>query len=58
MNTTVAISLAPEELSELDCLRREQSTSRAEVLREALRWYARWGELLPVEDPIGEESDP
>ena len=43
MSTTVAISLAPEELSELDLLRREQGISRAEVLHEALRWYARGG---------------
>jgi len=58
MSTTVAISLAPAELSEVDQLRREQGISRAEVFREALRWYARWGELMPVEDPIGEEIDP
>ena len=58
MSTTVALSLAPEELSELDQLRRDQGVSRGEVLREALHWYARWGELLPVDDPIGEEIEP
>lgn len=58
METTIATTLAPEELLELDQLRRDQGVSRGEVLREALRWYARWGELLPVEDPIGEEIEP
>lgn len=57
MSTTVAISLAPEELSELDGLRRDQGVSREEAIRDALRWYVRWGERLPVEDPIGEEIE-
>lgn len=56
--TTVATSLPQDELTELDRLRREQGTSRAEVVREAVRWYARWGELLPLEDPISEEIEP
>lgn len=53
MSRTIAISLAPEEISELDAFRRDQGVSREEAIRDALRWYVRWGELLPVEDPIG-----
>jgi metal-responsive CopG/Arc/MetJ family transcriptional regulator len=58
MSTTIAISMAPEELSELDDLRRRQGISRAEAVREALRWYARWADVLPPEDPITDEIEP
>ena len=59
MSTTVAISLPQEELAELDDLRRDQRASRAEVIREALRWYVQWAELLPFEDPVADdEVDP
>jgi metal-responsive CopG/Arc/MetJ family transcriptional regulator len=58
MSTTVAITLPPEELSELDSLRRSQGVSRAEAICEAVRWYARWGERLPFEDPIADEVEP
>jgi len=58
MSTTVAITLPPEELSELDGLRRHQGVSRAEAIREAVRWYARWAERLPIEDPIADEIEP
>lgn len=57
MSTTVAISLPPEDLSELDDLRRDEGISRAEALREALHWYARWAERLPFEDPIADEIE-
>jgi len=56
MSTTVAISLGPDELSELDAFRRSQGVSRAEAVREAVRWYARWADRLPFEDPIAEET--
>jgi len=58
MSTTIAISPAPEEMSELDDFRRDQGVSREEAIRDALLWYVRWGEVLPVEDPIGEEIEP
>lgn len=58
MSTTVAISLPPEELSELDALRRRQGVSRAEAVRDALRWYARWADVLPSEDPIADDIEP
>lgn len=58
MSTTIAISLAPEEISELDAFRRDQGVSREEAVRDALRWSVRWGERLPVDDPIGEEIEP
>ena len=41
-----------DELAELDQLRREQGVSRAEAVREAIRWYVRFAELLPVEDGL------
>ena len=56
MSTTVAISLPKEELAELDGLRR--GVSRAEVIRDALRWYVHWAERLPFEDPIADEIEP
>ena len=58
MSTTVAISLPPEELSELDDLSRRQGVSRAEALREALRLYVRWADVLPPEDPTADEIEP
>jgi len=58
MSTTIAISLTPEELSELDDSRRDRGVSREEAVHDALRWYVRWGEQLSLEDPIGEEIDP
>jgi metal-responsive CopG/Arc/MetJ family transcriptional regulator len=58
MSTTVAISLPQEELAELDDLRRDLSVTRAEVIRDALRWYVHWAERLPFEDPIADEIEP
>jgi metal-responsive CopG/Arc/MetJ family transcriptional regulator len=58
MDTTIATILPPDELEELDRLRRSQGISRAEAIREALRWYGRWAERLPFEDPIAEEIEP
>lgn len=50
MDTTIATSLTPDELAALDRFRRCQGVSRAEALREAVRWYARWADRLPLED--------
>jgi metal-responsive CopG/Arc/MetJ family transcriptional regulator len=57
MTTTVAISLPQDELAELDELRRDRGVSRAEAIHEAVRWYVRWAELLPFEDPIADEIE-
>jgi len=58
MSTTVAISLSPEELAELDNLRRSQRTSRAEAICDAVRFYTYWAELLPFEDLGTDEIEP
>ena len=57
MSKTIAISLPPDELTELDAFRRGHGVSRTEAIREALRWYARWAEQLPIEDPIAEDIE-
>jgi metal-responsive CopG/Arc/MetJ family transcriptional regulator len=57
MTTTVAVSLPQEELSELDELRRDRGVSRAEAIRDAVRWYVRWGDRLPFEDPAADEIE-
>jgi metal-responsive CopG/Arc/MetJ family transcriptional regulator len=58
MSTTVAVCLPQEELAELDDLRRNRRLSREEAICEAVRWYLRWSDRLPYEDPIGDERDP
>jgi metal-responsive CopG/Arc/MetJ family transcriptional regulator len=55
---SIATSLAPDEVQELDQLRREQGISRAEAVRDAVRWYVRWAERLPFEDPAADEIEP
>jgi metal-responsive CopG/Arc/MetJ family transcriptional regulator len=57
MSTTVAVPFPPDELAELDDLRRNQRVSREEAICEAVRWYLRWGDRLPVEDPAAEDPD-
>ena len=57
MSTTVAISLPEDELAELDELSRGHGVSRTDAVREAVRWYARWGEKLPLEDPTEDDSE-
>jgi metal-responsive CopG/Arc/MetJ family transcriptional regulator len=56
--TTIATSLPQDELAQFDEMRRDQGLSRAEAIREALRLYVRWADLLPSEDLIAEELDP
>jgi metal-responsive CopG/Arc/MetJ family transcriptional regulator len=48
--TTIATSLPQDELAQLDEIRRDQGLSRAEAVREALRFYVRWADMLPSED--------
>jgi metal-responsive CopG/Arc/MetJ family transcriptional regulator len=36
---TITVTLPPEELAELDRTRERQLLSRAQVVREAIRWY-------------------
>ncbi len=55
--TTIATSIPQDELEELDRLRRAQGVSRAEAIRHAVRWYARWAEVLPFEDPCDNETE-
>lgn len=58
METRIATSLPPDELEAPDRLQRDQGVSRGEAIREAVRWYARWSERLPFEDPIANEIEP
>lgn len=56
--TTIATSLPQDELAQLDKMRRDQGLSRAEAVREALRFYVRWADVLPSEDdPTVDEPD-
>ena len=57
MDTTIAKLLPRDELEELDRLRRDQGVSRADAIRDAVRWYIRWAERLPFEDPIADETE-
>lgn len=57
METTIATTLSPDELAALDRLRRGQGVTREEALREAVRWYDRWGDVLPSEDPTDDEIE-
>jgi hypothetical protein len=52
----VTTTLRADELAELDRVRGEQSLSRAEAVREAIRWYiGAIGRLPPGEDPTPDE---
>ena len=55
MEITIATSLTPDELAALDRLRR--GVSRAEALRDAVHWYARWAGRLPLQDPAEDAID-
>jgi len=50
--TTIATSLPQDELAQLDEMRRGQGLTRAEAVREALRFYVRWADVLPSEDDL------
>jgi metal-responsive CopG/Arc/MetJ family transcriptional regulator len=55
---TVTTALAQEELAELDRIRRQQGLSRAEAVRDAIRWYiGAIGRLPPAEDMSPEEAE-
>ena len=59
MNITVATSLPPDEIRELDRVGRDQGLSRAEAVRAAIRWYL-GSPYQPavLEDPTADEIDP
>jgi metal-responsive CopG/Arc/MetJ family transcriptional regulator len=58
MGKTVATSLPDEELAELDRVREWQNLSRAQALREAVRWYVRtMRQLPPPEEPLPDELE-
>ena len=55
---TVITTLQEDELAELDRVRSRQNLSRAEALREAIRWYiGAVGRLSPTEDPMPDEIE-
>jgi hypothetical protein len=55
---TVTTSLRERELAELDRVRERQDLSRAEAIREAIRWYVgAIGRLPPAEEPSLDEFD-
>ena len=54
----VTTTLPADELAELDRVRERQSLSRAEAVREAIRWYiGAIGRLPPAEDPLPDEVE-
>ena len=57
METTITTYLAQDELQDLDQFRRGQGVSRAEAVRDAVRWYIRWGDRLPIDDPAADEIE-
>ena len=57
MSTTIAVSLPPDEFAALDAVRRDQGGTREDAIRDALAWYLRWGDRLPIEDLSADESD-
>jgi hypothetical protein len=55
---TVTTALAPEELAEFDRVRGQQGLSRAEAVRDAIRWYVgAIGRLPPAEETSWEEAE-
>ena len=56
MNKTITTSLPEVELDELDRVRERQNLSRAQALREAVRWYIGAMRRLPTaEEPLPDE---
>jgi metal-responsive CopG/Arc/MetJ family transcriptional regulator len=53
---TMTIS-PPQMIKEVDKLRRKEGRTRSELMREALRFYARRIEALPVYNPQRERSE-
>jgi metal-responsive CopG/Arc/MetJ family transcriptional regulator len=55
---TVATSLSPEEIEELDRIRERQNLSRSQALRQAVRWYVGAMRRLPsAEEPLPDEIE-
>lgn len=55
---TVSTSLMQEEIEALDRVRERQHLSRAEAIREAVRWYISAMRSLPAaEQPLADEID-
>ena len=55
---TIATSLPEEELAELDRVREQQSLTRSQALRQAVRWYVGAMRRLPLpEDPLPDEVE-
>jgi metal-responsive CopG/Arc/MetJ family transcriptional regulator len=55
---TVATSLSPDELDQLDLVRKRQNLSRSQALRQAVRWYVgAMRRLPPAEEPLPDEIE-
>ena len=57
---TIAISLPPQMIEELDRVSERERRTRSEILREALRRYIAVAErdrMIPVEDALPEEIE-
>jgi Arc/MetJ-type ribon-helix-helix transcriptional regulator len=57
---TIAISLPPQMIEELDRVSERERRTRSEILRDALRRYitvAERGRMIPVEDALPEEIE-
>ena len=55
---TISTSLFEDEIEALDKVRERQRMSRAEALREAVRWYVGAMQALPpAEDPLPDEIE-
>jgi len=58
MKKTISTSLLEDEIEALDQVRERQKLSRAEALREAVRWYiSAMRSLPPAEDPLLDEIE-
>ena len=58
MKKTIATSLPEEELAELDRVREQQSLTRSQALRQAVRWYVGAMRRLPLpEEPLPDEVE-
>jgi hypothetical protein len=58
MKKTITASLPEEELAELDRVREQQSLTRSQALRQAVRWYVgAMRRLAPSEDPLPDEVE-
>ena len=56
--TSIATSLPQEELAALDRVRERQQLTRAEAVREAIRWYVgMMRQLPPAEEPSPDEVE-